>query len=103
MQKINCPYCGVRSEEEFKFGGPAHLEHPTPAETVSDSEWAEYLFMRDNVKGISLERWGHIHGCGEWFNLIRNSVSHENFGSYKMGESPPKNWDSLATKGEQNG
>ncbi len=98
MQKINCPYCGVRSEEEFRFGGPAHLQRPTLAEEISDSQWADYLFMRDNVKGISLERWGHIHGCGEWFNVIRNSASHQVHGSYRMGELPPENWKSKVSK-----
>ncbi|WP_420547362.1 sarcosine oxidase subunit delta [Curvivirga sp.] len=98
MQKITCPYCGERSEEEFKYAGPSHLERSIPASEVTDSQWAEYLFMRDNVKGISLERWGHIHGCSQYFNVIRNTVTHEIYGCYKMGEQPPKGWQKLGEK-----
>lgn len=96
MMKITCPWCGERGEEEFAHGGPAHLARPVndemPAEDVSDAGWADYLFMRDNVKGVSLERWGHIHGCGQWFNMVRDSASHKIHTTYKMGERPPEGW-----------
>ena len=36
---------------------------------LSDDQWAEYLFMRKNIKGGQLERWNHIHGCRKWFNM----------------------------------
>ena len=90
MQRIPCPYCGERLENEFKYGGPSHLNRPTPAKEVSDADWAEYLFMRDNTKGYALERWGHIHGCSQYFNLVRHSVSHHILGAYKMGEGLPE-------------
>lgn len=96
MMKITCPWCGARGEEEFTHGGPSHLVRPVagknPIEDVSDADWADYLFMRDNVKGVSLERWGHIHGCGQWFNMARDSVTHEIKAIYKMGEQPPEGW-----------
>ena len=95
MLKISCPWCGERSEEEFVFGGPSHLARPNNNDEISDEKWAEYLFMRDNVKGISLERHGHVHGCGQWFNMARDSVSHKIHFTYKMGEQPPKNWQSI--------
>lgn len=87
MMNIKCPYCGDRSEAEYSFGGPAHLVRPVPAAEVSDTEWADYLFMLDNVKGVSAERWCHSHGCGQWFNMLRNTVTHEILTIYKMGES----------------
>ncbi len=91
MMKIICPWCGARGEEEYIYGGPAHLQRPyvqdNPAQDISDRDWAEYLFMRDNVKGVSLERWGHIHGCGQWFNMARDSVSHKIHAIYKMDET----------------
>lgn len=96
--KITCPWCGVRGEEEFTHGGPSHLARPVvgdnPMGDVSDADWADYLFMRDNVKGVSLERWGHIQGCGQWFNMARDSVTHEIHAVYKMGEQPPEGWRS---------
>lgn len=96
MLKISCPWCFERSEEEFTFGGPAHDERPTPAENVSDGQWANYLFMRDNKKGVSLERWGHTHGCGQWFNMARDTLSHKIYVTYKMGEQLPENWQAGA-------
>ena len=99
MMKITCPYCGERGEEEFRHGGPSHLQRPIVAEDpindVSATVWADYLFMRDNMKGVSLERWGHIHGCGKWFNMVRDSVTHEIHAIYKMDEQPPKEWKAL--------
>lgn len=89
MFKIECPYCGSRSEDEFVWGGPAHIIRPDFDENVSDEEWAEYLHMRDNKKGKSLERWFHMHGCGEWFNMLRNSVTHEIGSIYLMGDPTP--------------
>ena len=33
MLQIPCPYCGVRDEEEFRFGGESHVARPTPEAT----------------------------------------------------------------------
>ncbi|MCJ8323461.1 MAG: sarcosine oxidase subunit delta [Rhizobiales bacterium] len=90
MMNINCPYCGLRSEAEYKFGGPAHLARPGPANEVSDEQWANYLFMLDNKKGVSAERWCHSHGCGQWFNMVRNTITHEILQTYKITESLDK-------------
>tara|TARA_B110000259_G_scaffold14195_1_gene14926 strand:- start:180 stop:413 length:234 start_codon:yes stop_codon:yes gene_type:complete len=57
MFLITCPYCGEREQSEFKAGGEAHIERPKQPTELSDGEWAEYLFMRKNIKGIQLERW----------------------------------------------
>ena len=58
---INCPYCGEREQSEFKAGGEAHIERPKQPTELSDDQWAEYLFMRKNIKGIQFERWVHVH------------------------------------------
>ena len=50
MFLINCPYCGERDQQEFKAGGEAHIERPKQPTELSDDEWAEYLFMRKNIK-----------------------------------------------------
>jgi heterotetrameric sarcosine oxidase delta subunit len=88
MLRIPCPYCGVRDEPEFTFGGPAHVSRP--AFEVADAVWGDYLFNRDNPKCIHYERWGHAHGCGRWFNLAGHTVTHEILAVYHMGEAPPK-------------
>ena len=55
MFLINCPYCGERDQQEFKAGGEAHIERPKQPTELSDDEWAEYLFMRKNIKGVQYE------------------------------------------------
>jgi sarcosine oxidase subunit delta len=75
MLRIECPYCGLRDEPEFSFGGEANITRP--AAGASDTEWADYLFFRSNPKGEHAERWCHTYGCGQWFNVVRDTVTHE--------------------------
>ena len=89
MLRIDCPWCGPREEIEFHCGGQAHIARPAEPESVSDEDWADYLFMRDNVKGVQAERWLHAAGCRRWFNVVRDTVSHDIIAVYRMGESPP--------------
>ena len=77
MLQIPCPYCGTRDQTEFRFGGEASVHRPDRPESASDREWADYLFYRDNVRGVHEERWVHIHGCRQWFLLVRDTRSHE--------------------------
>jgi len=88
MLRIKCPWCGVRDQTEFKFGGEAHITRPDSMDEVSDREWAHYLFYRKNPKGIHHERWLHNYGCRQWFNVVRDTVTHEIHEVYKMGEQP---------------
>ena len=90
MLKITCPFCGPREESEFSYGYEAHIERPKRPEKLNDADWAQYLFMKDNTKGLLLERWVHAHGCGRWFNVARDSVTYEIQAVYKMGEKPPR-------------
>lgn len=86
MLLIDCPYCGPREEIEFSYGGEAHIERPKQPDKLSDAEWADYLFMRDNPKGSLAERWCHSYGCRRWFNVERHTVTHAILRVYKMGE-----------------
>jgi sarcosine oxidase subunit delta len=88
MLRIPCPCCGVRDETEFVFGGPAHVTRPSP--DVDDVTWTKYLFMRENPVGIHYERWLHAYGCGLWFNVARNTMTHELLRVYAMGDAPPE-------------
>lgn len=75
MLLIPCPWCGPRNEPEFTYGGePA--TRPGPAADVSDGDWAGYLYMRRNDKGAHRELWCHAQGCGQWFTLERDTVTH---------------------------
>jgi len=60
-----------------------------PALDAGDEIWGGYLFFRDNPRGVHLERWRHVQGCGRWFNLARNTVTHEVLAVYAMTEPPP--------------
>lgn len=88
MLRIKCPWCGERDQTEFHFGGQAHLERPGDPGQASDSDWGEYLFYRDNPKGLSRERWVHRWGCRQWFNVERDTLTHEIHRVYKMDEPP---------------
>lgn len=90
MLQIKCPYCGPREEVEFHCGGQAHIGRPVEPQALNDSQWAEYLFMRDNPKGVFAERWVHSEGCRRWFNVLRHTVTHDILAVYRMGEQPPE-------------
>ena len=96
MLIINCPHCGPREESEFACGGEAHIARPLAENSISDAEFADYLFLRDNPKGLFLERWRHSAGCRRWFNIARDTVSHEIIEVYPMG-ALPRQKDALAT------
>lgn len=96
MLLIECPYCGVeRPEIEFVCRGEAHIARPADPSSQTDEEWAQYLYLRDNTKGIHAERWRHIHGCGRFFNAVRDTVSDKFLKVYKAGEPKP-DLDALA-------
>ena len=90
MLIIPCPYCGPRDEIEFACGGEAHIARPRAENTITDAEFADYLFIRDNPKGVFLERWRHSAGCRRWFNVARDTVTHEILEVYPMGSTPKK-------------
>jgi sarcosine oxidase subunit delta len=89
MLLVPCPWCGARPENEFRYGGQAHVARPPDPSAVDDAAWAEYLFVRDNPKGRHAERWRHIHGCGRFFNAVRDTVTDRFTASYKPNEAPP--------------
>ena len=90
MLLINCPWCGPREESEFHYGGEAHIQRPADPQALSDAEWADYLFMRTNPKGVHREQWVHSHGCRQWFNVERDTVSYRIRAVYRIGEQPPE-------------
>jgi sarcosine oxidase subunit delta len=77
MLLIPCPWCGERDEIEFSYGGQADVPYPADPSELSDEAWAEFVFIRDNPRGLFAERWVHTQGCRRWFDLVRNTVTHE--------------------------
>lgn len=90
MLIVTCPWCGEREVSEFSYGGEAHITRPENPDQLSDEQWGDYVFFRKNPRGVHYERWVHTHGCRRWFNAVRDTVTDEFFGSYKLGESPPE-------------
>ena len=87
MLQIACPHCGKRPENEFHCGGQSHIQRP-PLD-CTDEAWADYMFHRINPKGESAERWRHTFGCGRWFNMVRDTVTHEIKAIYGMTDPRP--------------
>ena len=90
MMLIDCPFCGPRAELEFTCGGESQIARPANQEAMSDAEWADYLFMRTNPKGVHRERWVHTQGCRRWFNVLRHTLTHRILAVYRIGEKPPE-------------
>jgi sarcosine oxidase subunit delta len=90
MLLIHCPYCDMeRPEIEFRHAGEAHIARPKDPSQLSDAEWADFLYMRTNPKGLCVERWRHMHGCGAFFNAVRHTVSDRILRTYAAGEPAP--------------
>jgi sarcosine oxidase subunit delta len=88
MLIIACPYCGPRPEIEFSYGGQAHIARPTQPAQLDDEAWGAFLYLRDNTKGLYAERWRHSHGCGRFFNAVRDTTTDHFTTTYKVGERP---------------
>ncbi|KMO15696.1 sarcosine oxidase subunit delta, partial [Methylobacterium indicum] len=40
--------------------------------------------------GVHAERWCHSHGCGRWFNALRDTVSDRFIETYPIGAEPSR-------------
>jgi sarcosine oxidase subunit delta len=95
MLLIDCPYCEERRPEiEFAYAGEAHIARPVQPETFDDAQWETFLYQRTNARGRHFERWRHIHGCGRFFNAIRDTVTDHFEITYKAGVARPGEADS---------
>ena len=91
MLMLHCPFCDEYVEEtELQAGGEAHLKRFGPGS--SEEEFHDYLFTRENPKGVHFERWRHVNGCGKWFIAARCTVTLEVFGTYPANCAEPPQW-----------
>ncbi len=91
MLVIRCPYCDAdRPEPEFRHAGAAHILRPADPASVSDEDWAAFLYLRDNPRGTVAERWRHVHGCGRFLNALRDTVTDRILATYRAGEARPE-------------
>lgn len=89
MLLLTCPWCGPREETEFHYGGQAHVPFPDDPKALTDEQWAQYLFYRDNPKGPFAERWAHTIGCRRWFHAVRDTSTHDVLATYRPDEPRP--------------
>ncbi len=92
MLVLHCPVCGIEGEEaDFHCGGEAHLVRPQShdPENVSDEVLRDYLYLRQNPRGLHCEMWQCTRGCGKWFNAVRDTVTMEFKAFYRMDQKAP--------------
>ena len=89
MLLIPCPVCGPRPEAEFTYAGQAHVARPPDPAAVDDQAWADFLYHRQNPRGLHAERWRHTHGCARFFNAVRDTHTDRFHASYPAGSPRP--------------
>jgi len=75
MLIIDCPFCGPRGHDEFTYGGDAGVARPNPNADVG--EFVDYVYFRDNPRGVHHEYWHHVVGCRQWLRVLRDTRTHE--------------------------
>jgi sarcosine oxidase subunit delta len=83
MKLMTCPINGARPVAEFSYGGVLR-PMPDPA-AVSDDEWADYVFNRDNAPGVKREWWRHVPS-NTWFIAERDTERDVVLRTYLHGE-----------------
>ena len=89
MLLIRAPIGRRAAELEFRHAREAHIVRPTNMGEMSDDDFEKFFFIRHNEKGVTFERWRHVHGCGRFFNAVRNTVTDEIMMTYRAGEPKP--------------
>ncbi|MCH7880395.1 MAG: sarcosine oxidase subunit delta [Proteobacteria bacterium] len=87
MLRIECPWCGVRNEDEFSYGGDASLQRPADEDSLD--EWYDYVYTRSNPAGKHREHWQHVNGCRAWITVVRDTVTHEIHGTAPASPNLP--------------
>jgi sarcosine oxidase subunit delta len=77
MLLINCPWCGERDMVEFTHGGDATKIYPKDPDAAAPEEWHDFVYLRDNPRGVHDEYWHHIAGCRQWLKVRRDTTTHD--------------------------
>lgn len=73
--RIDCPWCGKRNRDEFRYLGDANVKRP---EADADMQnWIDFVYLRDNPAGVHRELWYHAAGCHSWLVVTRDTTTHE--------------------------
>jgi len=72
MKLMTCPINGPRAISEFAYGGEVR---PVPdPNTADDAAWADYVFNRTSLPGVTQEWWCHTPS-GVWFIAERDTAT----------------------------
>ena len=63
MLRIECPCCGPRDHDEFRYGGDASVARPAHDDPDPDA-WYHYVYVRKNPAGLHREFWQHVWAAG---------------------------------------
>ena len=72
MKLLACPINGTRPVSEFAYGG--EVKKMPDAVSVSDAEWADYVFNKSGVAAVKQEWWCHTPS-GVWFVAERDTAT----------------------------
>ncbi|MGV8546977.1 sarcosine oxidase subunit delta, partial [Pseudomonas aeruginosa] len=53
--------------------GHAHIPRPLDQSTSGDEEWGDYIFSRDNPRGLQPDLWVHAADSRKYFNGTRHT------------------------------
>lgn len=87
MILVPCPHCGPRNVSEFRHVGEA-VARPDP-ESAGPEQWREYLYVRDNPAGWTVETWYHRAGCRAYFGAERDTVTNSFGRTWVAGQVAP--------------
>ena len=83
MKLLRCPLNGERNISEFVCGGEVRRS-PDPS-AASDAQWADHLFLQDNIAGLVREWWFHVPSS-YWFIAERDTATGEILRTYPPEE-----------------
>jgi sarcosine oxidase subunit delta len=73
MKILNCPLNGPRNISEFAYGGEVQ---EMPAVDAGVREWAAYVFIENNTRGLVREWWIHLP-TSYWFIAERDTATND--------------------------
>ncbi|MGL9623209.1 sarcosine oxidase subunit delta [Bradyrhizobium sp. U531] len=73
--RIPCPHCGARDVQEFIYLGDAAPRRPGGLD-ATEAAMFEYVYVRDNPRGLHEELWYHAAGCRAWLLVRRHTLTH---------------------------
>ena len=75
MLRIDCPWCGLRDEVEFRYRGDAAARRP-----IGDAPMAGFIahvYERSNPRDWHADWWLHVGGCRRLLRVERHTLTHD--------------------------